>query len=205
MALEESGQNSQSPATPAFSEAGPGPVLALTDSSMEPVETQSAALAQLELSCETALQQFCGPQQYLLANLQNQEAVEDFSQWLRATFPEADDCLYSDKPLSKVSGQNSDFACHTPLCLHVSMLGFTRMCTLKPPPGSDHCKGLMQEFLKDGFLTSQDPLLVLEHNPDCAPFDVLSDPGQKARAFSLGYFAVCLAQDQSLEPALGSR
>ncbi|CAK9018185.1 Uncharacterized protein SCF082_LOCUS13970 [Durusdinium trenchii] len=207
-----------SPATPAASS-----VAGLLTGSMEPAETPSAAITQLEHSCEKALQQFCGPQQYLIANLSSHDAVENFSEWLRVTFPEADDCLYSDKPLSKVSGQNPDFACQIPLCLHVSMLGFTSACTLKPPPGSEHCNNLIQEFLKDGFLTASDPLLVMEHDPDCAPFDVPMHPSQKARAFSLaylkGYARSCtllfvlhrikslgldLAEDESLKPLMGS-
>ena len=139
-------------------------------------------------SCESIFQTFSGPAQYLQANLKEPCDVVDFRNWLRNTFPEAEDTLYSaDEKLPKVPAASQDYACQQPLCIHVSALGFTGDCTLKPPPGGEFCKCLLEEILMDGFQSASDPLLVLQHEPDCAPLDLPCGDHGQLRAFSLAY------------------
>ena len=80
----------------------------------------------------------------------------------------------------------------TSICFHISAFGFTSPCTMKPPPFEDPALELLDEILKDGFVTSGDPLVC------CQPVELVNgeeglacpwtQPGQRSlQPFSLGY------------------
>ena len=51
----------------------------------------------------------------------------------------------------------------TPLCFHLIAFGFSKECTTKPAPFHETAIELMEEIVKDGFVTASDPLIV--HQP----------------------------------------
>ena len=83
--------------------------------------------------------------------------------------------------------------------VHAAALGFDSDCSLKPPPGRDLFKQLSEHILQDGFLTSGEPLLVVQSRPEPEGPDGASHattlkapwpsqgPGPSLAATSLGY------------------
>ena len=128
-----------------------------------------------------------GPMQYLEAKLQDVEQKRDFVTWLWGTFPSDESKEYAlDSPIPSVDLKRR--AETLPSRVHVSMLGFCGLCTLKPPP-SAHASGLLvQRILNEGFDTGK-PLLV-KHVTPC---DVMESPwasftsGMPIPPFGLGY------------------
>ena len=91
---------------------------------------------QLLASMEQALHHFGGPSQYLTKVLETKESHEDFMTWLWDEFPEAEDAVFSyQAALPTVTEKEVSHS--LPLIVHVSALGFTQDCTLKPPCGSE--------------------------------------------------------------------
>jgi hypothetical protein len=114
--------------------------------------------------------------------------VGAFAKWLWEYFPEQDDtCYHHDKRIPPVLAK--DTAQTPPLCLHVSTLGMSKECSLKPPPGSDVFYSLADQYLCDGFLTSGEPLLVLQ-STEVEGSAALWDPSMAGGA-ALGTFTVC--------------
>ena len=144
------------------------------------------AQSQVMASCETCLAQCGGPSQYLQRYLRTADEGFEFMEWLREQFPEQDDTLYHQEAKLPCFKDSSDLACAAPTCVHVSSLGFTSNCSLKPGPGAGLATSLLQEFLKDGFVTAGDPLLVLQHEACVAPYGLEKD-SSKLQPFNLAY------------------
>ena len=125
-----------------------------------------------------------GPQQYL----EQCCAAAEFLTWLQETFPEAADLHYSHtKDLPKIS--EKELPDTPPLAVHVSALGFAKVCSLKPPCGLDLFGSLAESIFKDGFTTAVDPVMVLQnHEPGKELMDLPGlDGGAGLVPFSLGY------------------
>ena len=56
--------------------------------------------------------------------------------------------------------------------VHITMLGFGKTSTTKPFPFGSVCFKLAQEFAKDGFVTSTEPLRVFQRPNATAPFEL---------------------------------
>jgi hypothetical protein len=137
-----------------------------------------------------AMKKLGQPSQYLSAKLSTVNEVNDFAKWLWEYFPEHDDTCYQHNynipPVAE-----ADLATTPPICLHVSALGFSKDCSLKPPPGSDLFMALIEQYLCDGFLSSGDPLFVVQSvNVTWEGLSTLwaPDKGQPVlQPFSVGY------------------
>lgn len=152
----------------------------------ETVTNDNSAAEQLLSSCAKVMEMYGGPAQYLSEVLREACDGQLFLDWLKDTLPECDDTLYHHEAvLPHVT--EAELASSTPICLHVSCLGFTANCSLKPCPGFDKCKTLMEEIVKDGFVTSSQPLFVLQHDVDCAPFDLPGHKPTELKPFGLAY------------------
>ena len=77
-----------------------------------------------------------------------------------------------------------------PFVVHVGKLGFDVACSLKPFPGNDVGNALVEQYTQDGFLTSGDPLLVLQPSELLTHMMEEEDSDTRERQlapFSLGY------------------
>lgn len=169
-------------------ESAPGP--GTEPGSAEPKEV-SEAKNQLLTSCTALVQQYGSPTAYLTQVLESEAAAQGFVTWLVDTFPEAEDVLYSqDESLPKVTEENR--AGTLPLVVHVATLGWSALSSLKPPCGPDLSKKLWEQYLTEGFLTAEAPLLVSQSEHSTAVHPALTSPWTPAadskglRPFSLG-------------------
>ena len=171
--------------TPAHAAAAPRRAVA-------PGAADAAVAAQLKESVledlASELAKAGGPSQYL-----EQVDLVEFGHWLWQSFPEDDAALYThSKGLPAIA--ESEASTTPPLLCHVAALGFSELCSLKPPPGRAQCLALCEQYLLDGFLTSTNesgPLLVLEGlgvATKALPEDLWHTQCRDAMsAFSLGY------------------
>lgn len=86
-----------------------------------------------------------------------------------------------------------------PICFHISMFGFSKSCTTKPPPFLETFWELYDEIFKDGFITCGDPIFIQQpaeildgvrdaEDNVVGPLFPASQPGEKALfCQSLGY------------------
>ena len=127
-----------------------------------------------------------GPAQYLQAL--SQDEAGDFAKYLWDAFPEKDDLLYHHSAVVPVV-KESELASFPATVLHVAALGFGKDCTLKPAPGKELFGQVVEQYLQDGFLTSGEPLLVVQSR-DPKSFEgfptLWSDP-DVLPTFSLAY------------------
>lgn len=139
----------------------------------ENMSVEASIKAQLVAGCETVLKQHGGPSQYLTSVLSDAAEAEEFLQYLWHEFPESDEVLYThSKTLPVTDLQDPDFATAVPLCIHVSMLGFTPDASLKPPCGIELGGRLLQQYMAETFITSGDPLLVVQQETDVCPHNL---------------------------------
>jgi hypothetical protein len=184
--------------------SGHPPIVAMASAPVSPGGSSVAAWAEPPLCPDSAKTEFVekairelgvlsklsgGPANYLQEQMPDPSHQSDFATFLWNTFPEADDALYHHSgPLPNVS--DDDLSHALPVCVHVAALGYHKNCSLKPPPGSSLFGQLTEQILMDGFLTSGDPLLVVQPTMDCGlvqlwpPEVVGSEP---LRTASLGY------------------
>ena len=109
-----------------------------------------------------------------------------YLEYLLCVFPQLDDHFYSEeRTLPSVTEEEK--ADTPPLKLHISKLGYAIECSLKPYPGNDIFELLIEQYLMDGFVTSGDPLFVVQpFELETNLIDVPTEPLQLA-PFSLGY------------------
>jgi hypothetical protein len=143
---------------------------------------------QLSDDLKVIVGKFIGPAQYLQA-LTDQEK-QDFVDYLWQYFPERDDLLYHyGRDLPPV--EEGDIGMTPATIVHVAALGFDADCSLKPPPGKELFRQLSEHMLQDGFLTTGEPLLVVQsHEPAIslnAPWPSPGGSGPGLVAASLGY------------------
>ena len=107
-----------------------------------------------------------------------------FVAWQWETFPEKDEFLYH---------HSSDLPAVVPLLVHLIALGYDDECSLNPLPGPKISTLLIEQYLQHGFMTSGEPLLVVQSQnidncPDAPWASESFGPGKKALAAnSLGY------------------
>ena len=83
--------------------------------------------------------------------LQNAHAA-----WLWEEFPESDQVPYhTDTLLPGVTP--SEMGSTTPLVVHITKMGYSKLSSVKPPPGEDVFKSLVERYAIDGFLTQSEP------------------------------------------------
>ena len=144
---------------------------------------------QLSADLKVIIDKCGGPAQYLQA-LTKQER-QDFIDYMWQYFPETDDTLYHhERDLPPVD--EKDIGSTPATVVHVAALGFDSDCSLKPPPGKELVRQLSEHMLQDGFLTSGEPLLVVQsHQADAitlnAPWPSHGGSGPGLVAASLGY------------------
>ena len=133
------------------------------------------------------LQPFGGPAQYLQAKLAEPAEEAGFLHWLWSTFP-LDDKIYNlENPMP--SAEEGQLGEQAPCKAHISMLGYSAMCTLKPMPSAHSARLLVQHLLMDGFVTSSQPLQIKHITPEnlLTPPWVAVANGLPIHPFSLGY------------------
>ncbi|CAE7298363.1 unnamed protein product [Symbiodinium sp. CCMP2592] len=123
-----------------------------------------------------------GPVQYL----EKHAEAAGFREWLLDHFPLQDEFHYShEKNLQPI--EEKEMSDVLPLTVHVSALGFSRECSLKPPCGLDLMMTLCDLYLKDGFTTAGEPLLVLQQVTPSISKDLPALDEDGLQTFSLGY------------------
>ena len=134
------------------------------------------------------LQPFGGPAQYLQAKLAEPAEEAGFLHWLWSTFPLQDDKVYNlENPMP--SAEEGQLGEQAPCKAHISMLGYSAMCTLKPMPSAHSARLLVQHLLMDGFVTGSQPLQIKHITPEnlLTPPWVAAANGLPIHPFSLGY------------------
>ena len=94
--------------------------------------------------------QYGGPVAYL--NIMTKVEREQFALWLLNTFPEKPNVMYTDTR-ALPSLQETELAAETPLCVHVCFLGFDKQVSMKPSPGRDLFRQMVDHIMQDGFVT----------------------------------------------------
>ena len=159
----------------------------------------------IDLECETTtfakiwndkmfelLSKYASPAVYLQEAMPSLKEMQKFAQWLWKTFPERDDTLYQHtSPIPAVTEEQ--MAQSPPVPLHLAALGFQEGVSLKPAPGREHTLELIAMFLKDGFITASDVLLISQPAVLATANSELQVPWGKDSsdavlgAFSVGY------------------
>ena len=125
--------------------------------------------------------QFGGPCQYLHSF--SRDEMNDFAHYLWTTYPERDDLLYChDARLPATSEEQ--LAESPPTLVHLTSCGFEEDCSLRPPTAQETAELLVDEIMADGFITSGQPLLVLQSHTPTRTYDKFEG---ELETFSLGY------------------
>ena len=161
------------------------------ESEVQPVDR---FIANTHANIETLVRPFGGPGQYLRAHLQDLSELKLFAQWLWDTFPEKDEVFYHHSAEIPPVAEN-DIGTTAPTALHLTALGFDTDASHKPPPGMSLFSMLMEQILRDGFITSSEPLLVLQSRP-AETIPLLPAYGHyggdmKLKTFSVSYMKGC--------------
>lgn len=182
----------------------PPPIVAMASAPGSPGGSSVAAWAEPPLCSDSVKTEFVekavrelgdlsklcgGPANYLAAQMPYPSDQSDFATFLWNTFPEADDTLYHHSgPIPSVS--DDDLSNALPVCVHVAALGYHKTCSLKPPPGTALFGQLTEQIFMDGFLTSGDPLLVVQPAMDGGLVQLWQPEAfgsEPLRSASLGY------------------
>lgn len=138
------------------------------------------------------LSKYPSPTAYLAEMMPSTKEKQCFVQWLWRNFQERDDTLYQRaSPLPPVTEEQ--MAQTPPVALPIAALIFQDAASLKPAPGREHALDLIGMFLKDGFITSSDVLLVCQPRALLDAGSDLQAPwpkesvGDSLQAFSIGY------------------
>lgn len=99
-----------------------------------------------------------GPTSFLQGELSTDAEFCDFVEWLWKEFPERADVLYQHS--TSFQGVAEDLLAQTPpSAFHICAFAFDDRCSMKPAPGWEQSLTLAELFLKEGFITSGDPIL----------------------------------------------
>lgn len=104
------------------------------------------------------------PERYLGAMLGDATQRASFSEWLWMAFPEKDDIIYEHADSLTYTSDESELAKMPPMCFHVSQLGYHPSTSLKADTGGQTAMLLVEQYLKDGFMTQLEPLLITQPN-----------------------------------------
>lgn len=151
--------------TPNPSIGGPTPGSAVAEwglTSRDPLGPKPAGVCSREFEAKSrqAMKALCerhgGVATYLEERLSTPAAKCEFFSKLLALFPLDDTMAYHDSNPLPVTAPE-ELSSVLPLKLHIGMLSYGRLSSLKPDPESDTVLQLLDEFLADGFLTAGDP------------------------------------------------
>ena len=152
-------------------------------------------------NCKAALKTHGSPSRYLSEVLKEKSDAQNFLDWLWHTFPEKPDLLYNYESALPSLHTETEMGESLPLRLHVSTLGFDVACSVKPPCGPDLAMELVEQFLKGGFVTADNPLLCSQppgivccHHSLTQPWPENLATGKSLKPFNLAYakgFARC--------------
>ena len=139
---------------------------------------------------KSILQQYpAGPGSYLEDKMKTTAEKVRFAAWLVDTWPErADICYHHEQVVPSVL--EDELAQSPPHAIHVSSFSWSDGCGVKPPPGRDLALNLMAMFVKDGFITSGDVILMAQPLAVEKAADELSSlwgSESALKPFSLGY------------------
>ena len=124
-----------------------------------------------------------GPVQYLEKHCD----AAGFRQWLHDCFPLREEIHYSHDEKTLPLVEEKEMSDVLPLTVHVSALGFTRDCSLKPPCGLDLMLTLCDPYLTEGFTTAAEPLMVLQNTTPGISEKLPELENGGLKTFSLGY------------------
>ena len=162
--------------------------VASTDWAKPEVQPVDVFIANTRSKVDALVRPFGGPGRYLQAHLQDLSELKLLAQWLWDTFPEHDDVFYHHgaeiPPVAE-----SDIGTTTPTPLQMTALGFDADSSHKPSPGMALFSVLMEQILRDGFITSSEPLLVLQSRP-AENIPLLPTYGNSGDAVKLPTFSV---------------
>ena len=159
---------------------------------LEGLEVEKTDRAQHHFECfkKIVLEDFGGPAQYLRKKLETHAAQQEFTAFLWQQFPLAPDLQHQlSQPVPEV--EVSKLGQHTPVRVHVAMLGFLPAASLKPDPVAHSAGLLVQHILSEGFLSGEGPLLckVIKEDLGLAPFCPWRE-GMLRHQKSLGIFSL---------------
>ena len=99
------------------------------------------------------LKMFAGPWQFLKYRFDTPEKKSQFAMWLQSSFPKQYHMTY-ESVSSLPTDSESRFV------LHASDLGFSDLCSTKPPPFLRTSLSLFDEIITRGFITAGDEVLL---------------------------------------------
>lgn len=189
------------PGSPFTGTASEAPSLGMSDSAVSAETDWLKTVKLLMGNCKAALQLHGSPSRHLSQVLNEKRDAQEFLNWLRSSFPEKPDLLYNYEGTLPSIHSKTEMGESLPLRLHISTLGFEAACSVKPPCGPDLAMELVEQFLKGGFVTADNPLLcsqpegifVCQHDLT-RPWDENLVTGRSLKPFSLSYakgFARC--------------
>jgi hypothetical protein len=147
------------PLTAGSSAASVGTDVACPSWAVVPVDQGHDALLK---SFEDVCRRFGGPKQFLTESLPTQEDRIRYARNLvDVVYPMRDDLSYSIAESLQLASMDSVTSV-PPLLVHPAALGWTSECSTKLAPDTMVCVKLAAEMLKDGFMTSMDPLLCMQ-------------------------------------------
>lgn len=153
------------------------------------VNAENSDMEEFKVKMYSEMKKMCedfgGPAQFLQSLAVGDK--QSFMEHLWESFPERDDLLYSREDRLPTC-QEKDLGQQLPVIVHVSALGFSPDCSLKPMPGSELCLQLAEQYLADGFCTAGEPLFVAHPLSAGIPAPWAGErAGPCLSAFSLGY------------------
>ena len=190
------------PGSPFTGTASEAPSLGMSDSAVSAETDWLKTVKLLMGNCKAALQLHGSPSRYLSQVLNEKRDAQEFLNWLWSSFPEKPDLLYNYEGTLPSIHSETEMGESLPLRLHISTLGFEAACSVKPPCGPDLAMELVEQFLKGGFVTADNPLLcsqpegifVCQHDLT-RPWDENLVAGKSLKPFSLSYAKrVCQVQ-----------
>ena len=190
------------PGSPFTGTASEAPSLSMSEAASAGPETEGLKTVKLLMgNCKAALKIHGSPSRYLSEVLKDKCDAQDFVNWLWTSFPEKPDLLYNYEAALPSIHSETEMGESLPLRLHIATLGFDAACSVKPPCGPDLAMELVEQFLKGGFVTADNPLLcsqpegifVCQHDLT-RPWSETLATGKTLKPFNLAYakgFARC--------------
>ena len=124
----------------------------------EELETSDMEKA-IMLACEEAWKAAGGAHKYLCQQYDSPESRQAFTDLLVKNLPFLDGVCYHTNGIPP-SVQEHEVCQKPAMMLHPAMLSWSENSSIKAEPEINQCLRLAREFLKDGFLTAPDPLLI---------------------------------------------
>ena len=120
---------------------------------------QEAFVKRMTVEMENIGKTYGGPLQFLMTLATDE--INAFADHLFQTYFERDDVAYHTEARIPPTTEE-EMGSVPPVAVGVHTLGFSKDCTMKPPPGRSLFNLLIEQYLLDGFVTSSEPLLVAQ-------------------------------------------